>query len=150
MFLRHATCTHCVPIFEFAHHYKGSCQGQSCDSDRLPWRYFRNHQSCKPFVEFVCQPLFDQCLSILSLWNQRRHATVMHVFCPLVLPMSQNHGTIFTNLSDLFALFLLLLYGHDSIPIGLPMSSLGVWSEIGVRLGVFFKDILYGFEVIGC
>ena len=42
---------------------------------------------------------------------------VMHVFRPLVLPMSQNHGTIFTNLSDLFALFLLLLYGHDSILI---------------------------------
>jgi hypothetical protein len=49
-----------IPVFEFAHHYKGSYEGQSYDSDRPPQRFFRNNQSCRPFVEFVCQTLLDR------------------------------------------------------------------------------------------
>ena len=66
-------------------------------------------------------------------------------FPALVLRMSQNHGTILTNLSELFPLFLLLLrqrqYSNLSSLV-FPSHANKVW-EFGVRLqlGCFFPEL---------
>ena len=129
----------CRCWFEFAPHYEGPLKGQSCNSHRPPRSLFRHNQYCKPFAEFVrwsldlWRPFFGK--SSESLWCMR----IRTFFPALVLRMSQNHGTILTNLSKLFPLFLLLLrqrqYSNLSSLV-FPSHGSEVW-EFGVRLGCF-------------
>ena len=141
----------CRCWFEFAPHYEGPLKGQSCNSHRPPRSLFRHNQYWKPFVQFVRWSLDLWRPGVVSLAKVLNPFGALMRICTFfparVLRMSHNHGTILTNLSELFPLFLLLLrqrqYSNLSSLV-FPSHASKVW-EFGVRLGVFLRYIVWGF-----
>ena len=75
-----------VDVFQYFQRFKGSYKGVQYDSDIPPKTIFYNHETCKPFVDFISSTILERLASgAISFWGKVNEVDPPHLVLPLTV-----------------------------------------------------------------